>query len=308
MSHDAGNIEESLVEFSRIDDILLEGPLGTDALGLLHICLDRGIVPSVGIVMHLDSELLPNDSCQQFRPCRCQLPYCPDSVRVQPQRCLLSDPEQIAHVQRPHLRLHFLSPERMDLVRLLEVRGHLRQQLVGTDSDIDRESQFRMDSVLQFHSHGHRVLAIQAETHIDEAFINGELFQHRGVTPAYIHKRVRALPVPGPVSPHDSEIRAGAQSHCHRLGCLYSHFFGRNGCGGHNAPPVGRVSGNYRRYKTYVLIALLKQLHSRPAEEGGVHIDMEYNPSHMSIVKIRNFRELITDCPDFFSCKGKWII
>lgn len=28
----------------------------------------------------------------------------------------------------------------------------------------------------------------------------------------------------------------------------------------------------------------------------------------MSIVKIRNFRELITDCPDFFFRKGKWII
>ena len=58
---------------------------------------------------------------------------------------------EVADRERPHLRLDLGRVERVDLIRLLEVGGHLREERVARDTDIDREAEGVADLVLDEH-------------------------------------------------------------------------------------------------------------------------------------------------------------
>ena len=58
---------------------------------------------------------------------------------------------EVTDRKRPHLRLDLGRVERVDLIRLLEVGGHLREERVARDTDIDREAEGVADLVLQEH-------------------------------------------------------------------------------------------------------------------------------------------------------------
>ena len=61
----------------------------------------------------------------------------------------VADIEELLHGERPHLMLDFRRPEGMHLIRLLEVGGHLRKQLVTRDADVHREAELLSDPLLQ---------------------------------------------------------------------------------------------------------------------------------------------------------------
>ena len=163
----------------------------------------------------------------------------------------------------------------MDLVRLLEVRGHLRQELVRAHPDIDREPQAGFDLVFETGGNLHRIPRSEAEAHVNETLIDGKLLEHRGIAPADGDKPLGAALVPLPVAVDDDQLRALPQRHRHRhrrpdAQLLRGHRRGRD-----DAPPVARVSGHDRRHLPDILSPFHDQLHRRPAEEGGVHVDME---------------------------------
>ena len=68
----------------------------------------------------------------------------------------VADIEEILHGERPHLMLDFRWPECMHLIRLPEVGGHLRKQLVTRDADVHREAELLPDPLLQLPGQQHR--------------------------------------------------------------------------------------------------------------------------------------------------------
>ena len=155
----------------------------------------------------------------------------------------------------------------MYLVGLLELRGHLRQQLVRSDSNIDCESESRLYLILQSSRYVYRVFSPVTQTHVDEALIDGELLQDGGVLTTYLNESLRTASIPVPVALNHNEVLAFPQSHADRLSSLDSDFLGRDrGCSD-DAPPVIGIAGDYGWHKTNVLIALLQKLHGSPTQE-----------------------------------------
>ena len=58
-----------------------------------------------------------------------------------------SDKQQIADRQRPHFAFDLIREQRVHLVRLFKVAGHLGAELISCDPDIDRKSEFIPDPV-----------------------------------------------------------------------------------------------------------------------------------------------------------------
>ena len=65
----------------------------------------------------------------------------------------------------------------MYLVRLLEVRGHLRKELVGADANVHRKAQRMLDLILQLRRHRYGIFRCAAKAHINKTLIDGELLQ-----------------------------------------------------------------------------------------------------------------------------------
>ena len=210
-----------------------------------------------------------------------------DAIGDEPLLGLLPDPKEVPHAQGPHLFGDLVFPEGMDLVRLFEVRGHLRQEFVRTHPDIDRESQAGLDLVLEAGSDLLRVLVPAPEAHVQETLVDGELLQHRRIAPADGNEPFRAAFVPLPVAADDDQLGIDPQRHRHRHGRPDAQFLRGHRRGCDDAPPVTRIPGHDRRHEPDVLAAFRHDLHRRPAEEGGVHVDMEDDPGHGSGPAIR---------------------
>ena len=166
----------------------------------------------------------------------------------------------------------------MHLIRLLEIRGHFGQKLIGANPYVDCESKFGMDLVLKFCGHIYRVFLIESESHVDEALIDGKLLKYGGVGAAYFHKAFGKLPVPLPISRDNDKFRAGPQCHAYWLGCFYSEFLGRKGSRCHDTSAIGRVSGYNRRDEPDIRPALRQYLNCRPTQKSRVDIYVENYP------------------------------
>ena len=68
-----------------------------------------------------------------------------------------SDGKQRTDWQRPEFLRDFVCKKRVHLIRLFKVAGHLRQQLVWRNTDIDSKAQFRKDRILDDMRDGSRV-------------------------------------------------------------------------------------------------------------------------------------------------------
>ena len=176
---DAGHVEQGPVDVFGIRQVFRESTLRTAAFGFGHLGLDRGVVPSVGVLMQQDGGFLSRDAGQPARIQGGEFADGMDSVGTEPFGRFLAHPQQVPHFQRPHLGGDLFHPERMDLVRLFEVGGHLCEKLIGADAYVDGESQFPLDFILQARRYRHRVLPVAAAGHVDETFIDAELLQHR---------------------------------------------------------------------------------------------------------------------------------
>ena len=280
MGDDAGHVEEGPVDVLRVGEVFGEGPLRAVALGFLDFRLHRGVVPAVRVLVQLCGELRSHEAGELAYAQAGQVPDRVDTVGDEPLLGLLPDPEQVPHAQGPHLLADLVLPEGMDLVRLLEVRGHLRQQFVRAHPDIDREPQAGFDLVLEAGGDVHGVAAPAPETHVQEALVDGKLLQHRGIAPADGDEALGAALVPLPVAADDDQLRAFPQRHRHRHRRPDAQLLGGHRRGRDDAPPVARVPRHDGRHKPDVLPPFHDDLHRRPAEEGGIHVDMENDAGH----------------------------
>ena len=203
--HDAGHMEQRPVKILGVCVVLGKGALGAVAFGFGHLCLYRGVVPAVGVLVQLDGEFSAYKARQRAHPQLRQLADGVDSVGRQAFFRLFPHPQEVPHAQGPHLFLHLFFPEGVDLIRFLEVGGHLGQQFVGADSYIYREAQGVPHLVFQPGGHLHRVVPLAAEAHVYKALIDTELLQDGGVASANANEPFRALLVPHPVSADDHQ-------------------------------------------------------------------------------------------------------
>ncbi len=134
--------------------------------------------------MKLECSPFPYNAPKIGYICLSQLTDCPDAVGKQFFLGFPANPEKVPDSQRPHLFPDFFRPQSMDLVRLLKVRCHLGQQLVGPDSHIDRKTKFGLDLVLEGSCNAYGILSEKAECHVQEAFVYGKLLKHGTVTAA----------------------------------------------------------------------------------------------------------------------------
>ena len=65
-----------------------------------------------------------------------------DSQTLQAGLCGSSYKKQLPHRKRPHFLRNLLRKQSVNQIRLLKIRRHLRQQLIGGNADIDRKTQF----------------------------------------------------------------------------------------------------------------------------------------------------------------------
>ena len=130
------------------------------------------------VTIHLSLPKLPHQACELPGIQAGDVPDSLYSVCEQPFFRFLADPEQVPDTQRPHLFFHLLGPKGVYLVRLFEIRSHLCEQFVGSDSDVYGEAQGGLDLILQAGSDVYRILAVAAEAHVDETLIYAELLEH----------------------------------------------------------------------------------------------------------------------------------
>lgn len=81
----------------------------------------------------------------------------------------------------------------MDLVRFLEVRGHLGQQFIGPYTDIDSNPELLLDFIFQRLRHFRRFFPVEPECHVNETFIDGKLLKDSARL--RLKARSRALPL-----------------------------------------------------------------------------------------------------------------
>ena len=176
----------------------------------------------------------------------------------------------------------------MDLIRLLEVGGHLREQLIGADAHINGKTQPGLDFILQLRSHVHRIIRLTAQRHIDEALIDAELLQYGRISAADGNEALRALFVPLPIASHDDQLRTGAKRHRHRRCHLHPQLLGRNGRSRNDTAAVRWVTRHHGRNLPDVLLAFTHHFHRHPRDEGGVNIDMENDAGHGLLVNLKS--------------------
>ena len=224
---------------------------------------------------------------------------------------------EVADRERPHLRLDLGRVERVDFIRLLEVRGHLREERVARDPDIDREAEGVADLVLDEHRgiHGEckrpepgGLFAAQCPRddlledrapdrllgagHVEEGFIDGELFDDRGVLVQDLDEGRGAGAVGLEVGGHEDEGGAALEGlhDGHRGADAVA--LRREGACGDDAVAGFYVAADGGRNRTEVdgCRILAEALHRGPAEKRGVDIDMKDRAVHRASFLLKQFR------------------
>lgn len=77
----------------------------------------------------------------------------------------------------------------MDFIRLFKITGHLGEDLAVADSYVYRKTQCISDLVLDGMGNGNRIRKnFMGTGHIQEAFVDGVLLDHRCVFPTDVHE------------------------------------------------------------------------------------------------------------------------
>ena len=133
----------------------------------------------------------------------------------------------------------------MNLVWFFKIRCHLRQEFIGSNSNVDSKTKFIPDFVLDFLSQGNRIWIDQMRTaHIQEDFVNGKRLHNRCIGSTDRLKRTGAPFIQSKIPRHTDKFRTFLQCHGHRFSRSHSVLFRRNRFCHDNAAPRFRVSSN----------------------------------------------------------------
>ena len=257
-------------------DVVLQRHFIAEAFRDLRLRAHRRLVDPVRVGARLFAHLLPEQRTQIARVRLREIADRMDPAAVQPLRGLFPHEEQVPHRKRPHLFFHLFREQCMHAVRLLEIARHLRTEFVPGDADIDRESQFITDLILDLICQRDRIrIDLRRSGQIQKALVDGELL-HRGcVFSADIFKRLRALRIQPEIRLHEHQLRALLQSHRHGLAGRDSELFRRDRLRDDDAAPRLRVSAHGGRNEAQILLAAAHAPDRLPGQKGAVHVDVK---------------------------------
>ena len=161
-------------------NIIIKSRLHTEALHLIRYCFYGRIINASGVLPKLMSWFFPQPALHIGFPFSRQITDSTDSLI---QKLLLgsfSQKQQVTNRKGPHFLRNFIREQSVYSVRLLKIRCHLCQQLIGRNSHIYCKSQLSVNFIFQLISCSHRIRIDQRSTrHIQKHFINGKGFHYR---------------------------------------------------------------------------------------------------------------------------------
>ena len=165
----------------------------------------------------------------------------------------LPDRKQLAGRQGPHFIRNLFGKQGVDAIRLLEIRGHLSQQLVGGDADVDGKAQLVADRILD-EGGGFQGRPVQeaGARHIGKGFVDGDLLDDRGKTGEGFDEGAGAAAVQVVAGRYAHQIRAFAQGVHDRFAGDDAVLFSRDGLGQDDAAAFFPVAADDRGDRTQV--------------------------------------------------------
>ena len=239
---------------------------------------------------------------------RGELRECTDGMNAQAMQLRgrrVADIEEILHGERPHLMLDFRWPECMHLIRLPEVGGHLREQLVTRDADVHRKAELLPDPLLQLPGQQHRPVldftlprgvdlrrqpdriegpdaVRECARHIEEGLVDAVLLDGVRVLLQDFDHRPARVTVERVVRRDDDELRALPPRIHDGLAGLNMIFLRRNRLREDDPVALTLVAAHRARNRTKIQRAaeMVNPIARLPAEKCRIHIDMKDNPLH----------------------------
>ncbi len=134
----------------------------------------------------------------------------------------------------------------MHFVRFFEIGRHFGQEFIGGNPHIHSEAKLCVDLVLDLMGGCNGIRVDQGGAcHIQEHFVNGKGFHHRGIVPANRLKCQGILCIKAKITGNHHKIGAFPKSHGHRLPGLNAVLLGGNGFGNHDSRALLWISAHH---------------------------------------------------------------
>ena len=179
----------------------------------------------------------------------------------------------------------------MHPVGLFKVRGHLGQQAVGRNADVDREAQ------LPAHAAADRVRGGQRRAeqclgagHVEKRLVDAVLFNIRGIIVQNLNQCLAVFYIKIKVRRHDGQPRALDAGGKEALPRLDTEFFRRGAFCQHNAVALGLIAANDGGDRAQIdSAAALQRLERRPGQKRRVDVHMEVDFGHGDLLSALAF-------------------
>ena len=179
----------------------------------------------------------------------------------------------------------------MHPVGLFKVGGHLGQQAVGRNADVDREAQ------LPAHAAADRVRGGQRRAeqclgagHVEKRLVDAVLFNIRGVIVQNLNQCLAVFYIKIKVRRHDGQPRALDAGGKEALPRLDAEFFRRGAFCQHNAVALGLIAADDGRDRAQIdSAAALQRLERRPGQKRRVDVHMEVDFGHGDLLSALAF-------------------
>lgn len=171
-----------------------------------------------------------------------------------------------------------MGEQRVAFIRLLEIRGHLGQQLVGGHADVDGEAQLVPDALPDPVGH---LQGLPEEMdglgHVEENLIDAEFLMIRGVGLQKLHHPVGALDIVVKAGGYHGQLRTFAQGLSQGFAGGDPVLLGEGGLGQHDAVAALGIAAHGRGDGAQVqgLRVRVQPVHGLPAEKCRVYINMK---------------------------------
>ena len=203
--------------------------------------------------------------------------------------------------------------ERVYPVRLFKVAGHLRQQLIGRDADIDRKAQLGEDRILDDMRNGDGVWVEKSRAgHVEKAFIDRHLLHNRRVAAADGDERSGIFRIQPEIRRSQHKLRAFAQRHADGLTGRDAEGLCGNRLCQNDTRALVPVAADGGRDEPQIGLARRNAPRRFPRQKRAVDIHMKNQPLHplasfcsQYSISVRNLRTKNRKLANFYSVHTK---
>ena len=172
----------------------------------------------------------------------------------------------------------------MDLIGLFKIAGHLGQQLVAGDADVDREAQLAADAVLEpVRGEDGRAVEPLGAGHVDPRLVDGILLDHGRNFAQEGDHLLRGGDVEVVIRLGYDEVGTFVAGHAERLAGLDASFFRRDALGENDAGADVLMPGDDGRDLAQIGLFAEHEtaIGCRPRQKRTVDVDVEdHAPGH----------------------------